>query len=208
MVEREAGLAAEGKAASQVSCLPLRCCCCRRRHRSRHPHPSQTRCGCCASRVALAQRRGEEGREKAAAAVCVGGWGGMPGAPCSRGRKITPQGLLKPAAEREGRKSSPGSAATYRRRGPGWAEEVYAPHCVSSNLCERGYSRFPQNPPLPAGSPILFPRGATGSLFPLLPQLDATREKRGDKDGAAAGFNSRAVPGERLELVREAVAVR
>lgn len=57
-MEREAGLVAEGKAASQVSCLPLRCCwyCSRR---SRHPHPSQTRCGYCASRVALAQRRGE-----------------------------------------------------------------------------------------------------------------------------------------------------
>lgn len=134
----------------------------------------------------------------------------MPGAPCSRGRKITPQGLLKPAAERKGRKSSPGSAATYRARGPGWAEEVHAPHCVSSNLCERGVQSLSTEsfPPLPAGSPVLFPRGATGSLFPLLPNLMRQEEKRGDKDGAAAGFNSRAVPGERLELVREAVAVR
>ncbi|KAK9408192.1 protein prenyltransferase alpha subunit repeat-containing protein 1 [Crotalus adamanteus] len=159
MVEREAGLAAEGKAASQVSCLPLRCC---RRRRSRHPHPSQSRCGCCASRVALAQRRGEEGREKAEAPCLRGGWGGMPRAPCSRGsRKIAR--FAEAGGRARGAESSP---ATYRASGPGWAEEVHAPHCVSSNLCERVESLSTKSPlPPPSASSVKPP----GLLFPSFP---------------------------------------
>lgn len=164
-MEREAGLAAKGKAASQVSCLPL--CCCRRRRCSRHPHPSQSRCGCCASRVALAQRRGEKGREKAEALCLRGGWGGMPGAPCSRGsRKIAPQGSPKPAAERQGRKARPDPPRLLERAGLAGRRRCTR-HIACHLTCVNGGESLSTKSPAP--SPVRFLCGATGSLFPSFP---------------------------------------